>query len=530
MQSTPKEFNPPAQLPARVARRARFQSGRLGIRALRPAVAKRCSDDDSPPRRCLTPTTTVMLAMLAILAVISGTIAVAIDLREKSNERNADSPPSIAVATANERANAQPAPITKQPSHGSTAGTQSSSSTGSTGSRDYGGSSTAGGGSSSNPTGYVGLDQLRQKASPQAGNMPQVGNMLTSWRTADERCGAGFPAPDGTEVGQCDASSAKPCCSRYGWCGGTAEHCFCSTGSCVDYRSVAAGTAAGGDSQVAIKPRSQAKPTPQLPTPGGAPKAFLGTLNTNGLDVSGLETSNYFPPLPMTAAMVSDCREVLLLPRERALLADPTNYGERSALNDLGQGIPHDPQMIVLHETVGSAKSTINFFRTAHARDADQASYHVLIDRSGTLIRFVPDEKRAFGAGMSAFNDFVVKTRSDLAGSVNNVALHISLETPEDGRGHVSRHSGYTDAQYRHLAQQVLVWQAKYGIPFERVTTHHAVDRSRTRSDPRSFAWDKFDSYHHRAAANCMFTEFQAKQPRPSGGWGSLQAMEQMAG
>ena len=79
----------------------------------------------------------------------------------------------------------------------------------------------------------------------------------------------------------------------------------------------------------------------------------------------------------------------------------------------------------------------------------------------------------------------------------------MSLESPADGRGDGAAHSGYTAAQYRALAEQVLRWQALYGIPSERITTHAAVDRSHSRYDPRSFRWDVFDQAYSEARRRC---------------------------
>jgi N-acetyl-anhydromuramyl-L-alanine amidase AmpD len=178
-------------------------------------------------------------------------------------------------------------------------------------------------------------------------------------------------------------------------------------------------------------------------------------------------------------------------PPEKIALADPTNYGDRF-LNDL-QGRPayHDP-IVVLHETVGSASSAINFFQTRHPRDEDQTSYHTLIARDGTIVYLVPPDKRAFGAGDSAFAGAAgveaVVTNPDFPASVNNFAYHISLETPSDGDNNGDYHSGYTSTQYQSLAWLV----AKTGVSVERLTTHKQVDQSGTRKDPRSFNAQKF--------------------------------------
>jgi hypothetical protein len=49
----------------------------------------------------------------------------------------------------------------------------------------------------------------------------------------------------------------------------------------------------------------------------------------------------------------------------------------------------------------------------------------------------------------------------------------------------------------------VLLWQARHGIPLSRLTTHAAVDRSRSRYDPRSFRWERFDAAWRAAADRC---------------------------
>lgn len=180
-------------------------------------------------------------------------------------------------------------------------------------------------------------------------------------------------------------------------------------------------------------------------------------------------------------------------PRQVVALADPSNYGDRFATD--ANGRPATQEFIaVLHETVGSAQSAINLFRTHHSRDADQVSYHALIGRDGTIYYIVPPEKRAFGAGNSVFNGpngpETVRTNPNFPPSVNNFAYHVSLETPSDGMNNRRSHSGYTSAQYTSLA-----WlMAQTTIPDSRMTTHQAVDRSGSRMDPRSFSSQQFFS------------------------------------
>lgn len=173
------------------------------------------------------------------------------------------------------------------------------------------------------------------------------------------------------------------------------------------------------------------------------------------------------------------------MPNQVMALADPSNYGERFLTDVNGQPVQNE-FIVVLHETVGSAQSAINLFRTHHPRDQDQVSYHTLVGRDGTVYYIVPPEKRAFGAGNSVFvgpnGAETVRTNPAFPASVNNFAYHVSLETPGDGMNNRRSHSGYTQAQYDSLAWLL----AQTTIPDNRITTHQAVDRSGTRLDPRS--------------------------------------------
>ena len=213
-----------------------------------------------------------------------------------------------------------------------------------------------------------------------------------------------------------------------------------------------------------------------------------------------------------SAEELAACVKALGLDEEVVQLADSTNFGTREGVDDWGRTLKASPELIVLHETVISEPATVNLFQTPHPRDEDQVSYHMLIATDGARLRMVPDQNRAYGSGMSAFGDATQRRQPGRVGSINNVALHVSLVTPADGRGNTVAHSGYTNPQYRSLAAQVLLWQAKYGIPLTRVTTHAAVDRSRTRYDPRSFRWDRFDPHYQDFAELCGFERFDNGQ------------------
>ena len=205
---------------------------------------------------------------------------------------------------------------------------------------------------------------------------------------------------------------------------------------------------------------------------------------------------------PWRQSHVDSCSASSNLPSEQIEFADATNYGNRDVHDFQGRIISSRPRFVVIHETVIGERDTLALFKTKHPYDADQASYHLLVARDGRLIRIVPDGNRAYGAGMSQFLSSTLRAKRNSAGSLNNIALHISLVSPsgfEDDDSHI----GYTEAQYRSLAAQVLKWQMMYGIPMSRVTTHYAVDRSHSRYDPRSFYWDKFDKIHGQLTVLC---------------------------
>lgn len=173
----------------------------------------------------------------------------------------------------------------------------------------------------------------------------------------------------------------------------------------------------------------------------------------------------------------------------RQLRIDPSNYGERFQRDAHGNPLDPRPSLVVLHETVYGLSSAVNTFLTHHPDDNDQVSYHVLIGEDGQVVQALDPSKRAFGAGYSAFRGRWVITNPSMGGSVNNFALHISLETPLDGEDDDLSHSGYSTAQYDALAVVLANWMRRYGIPADAITTHRHVDLGLERADPRSFNW-----------------------------------------
>ncbi len=168
---------------------------------------------------------------------------------------------------------------------------------------------------------------------------------------------------------------------------------------------------------------------------------------------------------------------------------DSSNYGKRYSKDPWNLAINPMPRVVVLHETSNSLSSAINTFQTHHANDNDQVSYHTLIGREGQVVDVVDPLHRAYGAGYSAFLGEWAVTNPEFMGSVNNFALHLSLETPSDGYIGGRTHSGYTAAQYDALAVVLTDWMDTFGFSPEVITTHQHVDLGGERGDPRSFDW-----------------------------------------
>jgi N-acetyl-anhydromuramyl-L-alanine amidase AmpD len=177
--------------------------------------------------------------------------------------------------------------------------------------------------------------------------------------------------------------------------------------------------------------------------------------------------------------------------RVRRISINPSNFSDRQKHDAFGNRIDPNPRVVVLHETVYGLSSAINTFITPHLDDGDQVSYHMLIGEDGRIIQALDPAKRAFGAGYSAFRGEWVITNRKVGGSINNFALHLSLETPLDGENDGLGHSGYSPAQYDAMALVLADWMRRYHIPAENITTHRYVDLGGERADPRSFNWNE---------------------------------------
>ncbi|MDW3096088.1 MAG: 1,6-anhydro-N-acetylmuramyl-L-alanine amidase AmpD [Gammaproteobacteria bacterium] len=106
-----------------------------------------------------------------------------------------------------------------------------------------------------------------------------------------------------------------------------------------------------------------------------------------------------------------------------------------------------------------------------------EVSSHLLIERSGKLIQFVPFNKRAWHAGQSCFNG---KERC------NDFSIGIELEGADDIE--------YTDAQYDVLRVVILSLQMTYPTLNESKIVGHCEIAPGRKTDPGpAFDWERIN-------------------------------------
>ncbi len=105
-----------------------------------------------------------------------------------------------------------------------------------------------------------------------------------------------------------------------------------------------------------------------------------------------------------------------------------------------------------------------------------RVSAHLLIDRKGDMIQFVPFDKRAWHAGESVF---------DNCPNCNDFSIGIELEGVDD--------APYEPIQYSRLSQAARVIMEHWpGITRSRITGHSDISPGRKTDPGPHFDWDYF--------------------------------------
>ncbi len=117
----------------------------------------------------------------------------------------------------------------------------------------------------------------------------------------------------------------------------------------------------------------------------------------------------------------------------------------------------HPIRCVVLHND-GSPKTSAT--ESWVMAEVSKVSYHLHIDRDGTVRRFVPDDRRAYAVGYAAWRG---------VRDVNSVSLSLAFANRDDGK------EPLTDAQIAAAREIIADWRARWQI--EEVTTHKIVSR-----------------------------------------------------
>ncbi len=117
----------------------------------------------------------------------------------------------------------------------------------------------------------------------------------------------------------------------------------------------------------------------------------------------------------------------------------------------------HPIRLVVLHNDGSpNERATLSWC----ASQKSQVSYHVLVGRDGTCYRLVPDTRRAWAVGVSAWQGVT---------DVNGVSLSLAFSNRNDGK------EPLTEAQMVAAKQVIADWKATWQV--EDVTTHKIVAR-----------------------------------------------------
>lgn len=135
--------------------------------------------------------------------------------------------------------------------------------------------------------------------------------------------------------------------------------------------------------------------------------------------------------------------------------------------------------MVVLHYT---GMQTMQEALDRLCDPAAEVSAHYLIDVDGTVIRLVPEEKRAWHAGRSYWRGIT---------DVNSASIGIEIVNP----GHEFGYRPFTDAQMESLIPLLSSIMARHNIEPANVVGHSDVAPARKQDPGELFEWELLARY-----------------------------------
>jgi N-acetylmuramoyl-L-alanine amidase len=135
--------------------------------------------------------------------------------------------------------------------------------------------------------------------------------------------------------------------------------------------------------------------------------------------------------------------------------------------------------MVVLHYTeMQSAEAALERM----CDPAAEVSAHYLIKEDGEVLRLVPEEKRAWHAGVSYWRGHT---------DVNGKSIGIELDHP----GHALGYRDFSEAQFEALVPLLARIVRRYDIPRANVVGHSDVAPARKTDPGELFPWDRLAEY-----------------------------------
>lgn len=135
--------------------------------------------------------------------------------------------------------------------------------------------------------------------------------------------------------------------------------------------------------------------------------------------------------------------------------------------------------MIVLHATATDTLAQ-TFYYLIEKEDNNRVSAHYVIDRDGTIYRLVPDDKRAWHAGVSLWD-----------GQTDNNSRSIGIEFQCPVVGDES-FAAFTEEQIQAGLALCRELMQKYHILPHNVVAHSDIAPTRKVDPGRTFPWERF--------------------------------------
>lgn len=152
------------------------------------------------------------------------------------------------------------------------------------------------------------------------------------------------------------------------------------------------------------------------------------------------------------------------------------NHGERLFAKQAGpEGGSRQPDMIILHYTgMGSADEALSWL----CNPESQVSSHYFVRENGDVLQLVPEERRAWHAGKSAW-----------AGETDINSCSIGIEIAN--AGHPGGLPAFPDAQIASVVELCRNCSDRWGIAPERVLGHSDIAPVRKVDPGENFPWQK---------------------------------------